>query len=575
VAHATNLTLYALKGIFYMEKTEKIWNKNFIILFITNLLVLAAFYASIPIIPIYCQQIGITGSKTGIVLTAMSIATILFRPVTGYLLDNFNRYRVYVLFLILFCLAFPGFIAFPIFSMLIIIRLYMGAVYSVCGSATMTLASDVLPSTKITQGISRFAFTISIGMAVGPYVGIQVQNHMSSKASFLTIFAITLVALICVSFCKISYPKVERKKFAFRDTIYNPALPFMFNMMFLMIPYGAVIAYSSMLAQEKQLTSVIPYFYICLVIGMLVSKFTTQKMIDVGKHRVLVYASLVILIATMGSYVFLTTGIHLLIAALLFGLGYGILQPLFQAFVSGTTSVPKRGVANATYLLAYDIGIGIGALMMGYLQDTIGLSNGFALTAVAYVIGGVIYAAYVDRYYLKLKSDPGVHSSRSDLLSQHMEHEVFALHEDATVHDALFYFSDKHISGAPIVSANDAAVGFISDGDIMRYLREDEHLPFAIDGSASFMAFWNPDAEFEQKLDSVMNLNVLEIGTSKPITISASASIEDVCELLSEAGIKKVPVVDGRKVVGIITRSTITHYLTRRYLEHKQKNVTD
>jgi predicted MFS family arabinose efflux permease/CBS domain-containing protein len=556
-----------------MGKTEKIWNKNFILLFITNLLVLAAFYASIPIIPIYCQQIGITGSKIGIVLTAMSITTILFRPVAGYLLDNFNRYRVYLLFLSLFCLAFPGFIAFPIFSVLIIIRLYMGAVYSVCGSATMTLASDVLPRNKITQGISRFAFTISIGMAVGPFVGIQVQNHMSSKASFLAIFAITLVALFFVSRCKISYPKVEPKKFALRDAVYNPALPFMFNMMFLMIPYGAVIAYSSMLAQEKHLTSVIPYFYVCLVVGMLISKFTTQKIIDTGKHRVLVYVSLVILIATMASYVFITTGIHLLVTALLFGLGYGILQPLFQAFVSGTASVPKRGVANATYLLSYDIGIGIGALLMGYLQETIGLSIGFALTAIAYIIGGVIYTAYVDRYYVKLKSNPDVNIGCSDLLSKYMEHEVYALHEEATVHDALFYFSDKHISGAPIVSRNNTAVGFISDGDIMRYLREDENPPIAIDSSALFMAFWNRDAEFEQRLDSVMNLSVLEIGHKKPITISSSATIESVCELLSETGIKKVPVVDGGKVVGIITRSTITHYLASRFLDHGQKNM--
>ena len=51
-----------------MEKAEKIWNWTFILLFITNLLVLAAFYASIPIIPVYCQEIGITGSKVGIVV---------------------------------------------------------------------------------------------------------------------------------------------------------------------------------------------------------------------------------------------------------------------------------------------------------------------------------------------------------------------------------------------------------------------------------------------------------------------------------------------------------------------------
>ena len=37
-------------------------------------------------------------------------------------------------------------------------------------------------------------------------------------------------------------------------------------------------------------------------------------MIDAGKHRVLVYISLIILVITMTSYIFLTTGAHLLIA---------------------------------------------------------------------------------------------------------------------------------------------------------------------------------------------------------------------------------------------------------------------
>ena len=440
-----------------MEKPKKIWNKNFILLFITNLLVLAAFYASIPIIPIYCQEIGITGSKVGIVLTAMSVATILFRPIAGYLLDNFNRYIVYIIFLALFCLSFPSFLIFPIFGALIVIRLYMGAVYSVCGSATMTLASDVLPPGKITEGISRFAFTISIGMAVGPYVGIQVQNHMSSKASFLTVFAIAVVALICVSCCKISYPKIKRKKFALRDSIYKPALPFMFNMMFLMIPYGAVIAYSSILAQEKGLMSVIPYFYICLVLGMLLSKLSTQRWIDAGNYRILVFASLIVLIVTMASYLFLTTGTHLLLAGFFFGLGYGILQPLFQSFVTGTTPAPKRGVANATYLLSYYIGIGIGSLLMGFMQESLGLSQGFALTAIAYLVGGVIYTAYVDRYYRKLRTIPTTSTDTINLLDKYMKRDVYSLNENATVRDAIAFFSEKNISGAPILSSDGKA----------------------------------------------------------------------------------------------------------------------
>ena len=553
-----------------MERPKKIWNRNFVLLFLTNLLVLAAFYASIPIIPVYCQEIGITGSKVGIVLTAMSVATILFRPVAGYLLDNFNRYRVYLIFLALFCLAFPAFLAFPIFGLLVVVRLYMGAVYSVCGSATMTLASDVLPPMKITEGISRFAFTISIGMAVGPYVGIQVQNHLNSKTSFMTVFAISVAALVCVSCCRIKYPKVQRKKFALKDSIYKPALPFMCNMMFLMIPYGAVIAYSSILAQEKGLTAVIPYFYICLVAGMLTSKLSTQRMIDAGRHRVLVYASLVVLVVTMASYVFLNTGVHLLIAGYFFGLGYGILQPLFQSFVTGTTPTPKRGVANATYLLSYDIGIGIGALLMGFMQETIGLTTGFALTAIAYVVGGIVYMTYVEKYYHKLRSGGGVPVQPRDGMDQYMERQVYAIGQEATVRETITYFSEKHISGAPVVSAGGQVVGFLSDGDIMRYLRTQDHALSAMDSSLLFLEYlWDPNDVFEQKLDAIMDLNVLELGTRKPITIPEDACLADACRLLSEAGVKKVPVVKGNAVVGIISRSGITNYLIRRYLERK------
>lgn len=344
----------------------------------------------------------------------------------------------------------------------------------------------------------------------------------------------------------------------------------MCNMMFLMIPYGAVIAYSSILAQEKGLTAVIPYFYICLVAGMLTSKLSTQRMIDAGRHRVLVYASLVVLVVTMASYVFLNTGVHLLIAGYFFGLGYGILQPLFQSFVTGTTPTPKRGVANATYLLSYDIGIGIGALLMGFMQETIGLTTGFALTAIAYVVGGIVYMTYVEKYYHKLRSGGGVPVQPRDGMDQYMERQVYAIGQEATVREAITYFSEKHISGAPVVSAGGQVVGFLSDGDIMRYLRTQDHALSAMDSSLLFLEYlWDPNDVFEQKLDAIMDLNVLELGTRKPITIPEDACLADACRLLSEAGVKKVPVVKGNAVVGIISRSGITNYLIRRYLERK------
>jgi MFS family permease len=58
--------------------------------------------------------------------------------------------------LALFSLSFLGFAFFATFALLVIVRLYMGVVYSVCGSATMTLAGDVLPQKKVGLGINRF-----------------------------------------------------------------------------------------------------------------------------------------------------------------------------------------------------------------------------------------------------------------------------------------------------------------------------------------------------------------------------------------------------------------------------------
>ena len=59
-------------------------------------------------------------------------------------------------------------------------------------------------------------------------------------------------------------------------------------------------------------------------------------------------------------------------------------------------------------MLSYDIGIGIGSLLMGFMQESIGLTTGFALTDIAYVVGGIVYIAYVDHYYRRLRIDSSV-----------------------------------------------------------------------------------------------------------------------------------------------------------------------
>ena len=45
------------------------------------------------------------------------------------------------------------------------------------------------------------------------------------------------------------------------------------------------------------------------------------------------------------------------------------------------------------------------------MQEPIGLTNGFALTAIFYLVGGFVYLTYVDRYYRRLKIGSNVSGS--------------------------------------------------------------------------------------------------------------------------------------------------------------------
>ena len=70
-----------------------------------------------------------------------------------------------------------------------------------------------------------------------------------------------------------------------------------------------------------------------------------------------------------------------------------------RTFYLSLTVNPLPRAANATYMLSYDIGIGLGALLTGFLSEQIGIARSFAVTAAAFPVGALVYALYCDRYY--------------------------------------------------------------------------------------------------------------------------------------------------------------------------------
>lgn len=175
----------------------------------------------------------------------------------------------------------------------------------------------------------------------------------------------------------------------------------------------------------------------------------------------------------------------------------------------------------------------------GAAQGTMfGINAAFLVCTLLCLIGLVMTIVLVkDKPGEEEAVDEG--GTRKSLLMSIMKTDVFSLSKDATVEEAMRLFVEKNISAAPIVDEAGEPVGFISDGDILKRLsprRESFTDPIVLINSTV-----NDDEGYDEKLAKVMQMRASEIGAASPICVSVHSNLTDVCRVLSENHLKKVP----------------------------------
>lgn len=81
----------------------------------------------------------------------------------------------------------------------------------------------------------------------------------------------------------------------------------------------------------------------------------------------------------------------LYIGAIFYGLGFGTIQPALQASAINTTPPEKRGMANATFFSAFDLGVGLGAMTFGLVAEFIGYSSIYWISATSATLALGLY----------------------------------------------------------------------------------------------------------------------------------------------------------------------------------------
>lgn len=150
-----------------------------------------------------------------------------------------------------------------------------------------------------------------------------------------------------------------------------------------------------------------------------------------------------------------------------------------------------------------------------------------------------------------MEGAPGL--DRPWYVSDVMNAEAGFLTVGATVRDAIAILRETETSGVPIIDENEAVVGFVSDGDVLKYLSRQSG--FYTDGTNYFEMVESQD--FLERLEDLINLDVMRIATQRVVTVDAYADPEDAFKTLSIKRIKKMPVVKDGRLVGSLSRRNI------------------
>lgn len=210
----------------------------------------------------------------------------------------------------------------------------------------------------------------------------------------------------------------------------------------------------------------------------------------------------------------------------------------------------------------------MGAVEAGIL----GVNAAFAAAVVLSAIALGLTIAFVKNTPNEAK-DVDPEGKQRTMIEKIMKRDVYSLSPDATVVDAMKLFVEHGISGAPVVDADGRAVGFVSDGDIMRLLSAQSNA--YTDPVVMIMQIRADEETYDEKLAKLMQMNIRDIGTKGVIGVDLYTTLPQVCRILSKNHLKKIPVLHDDRIIGVINRSDITLYSMKTYLEGRDDKDLD
>lgn len=388
---------------------EKLFSRSYLFIVIANFLLYYGFWLLMPILPFYLKDVFATGKDvSGVVISCYTISALCVIPVTGYLLDSCKRKPIYLAAYLLFAGLFAGYLMAGTLLLLMLLRGVHGMAFGTVTASGNTLVIDLTPASRRGEALGYYGLANNLAMALGPMAGLLLYDHGYSyplifgSALLSTFFGFGLA-------CSIKTPAIQLRggtKPSWDKFILRKGIPAGIALLLLSIPYGMTTNYIAMYAKECGIGGETGLYFSVMAFGMATSRMISGRWVDKGYLTDIIKWGFIGVLFCFGGLAALksveewdpTAGMVLFYTLpLVMGVSFGVMFPAYNTLFANLAPPEQRGTATSTYLTSWDLGLGLGVLVGGFIAEKQGFST-------AYLFGTAL--ATVSMFYFNRKVIP-------------------------------------------------------------------------------------------------------------------------------------------------------------------------
>ncbi|HEY0142538.1 MAG TPA: MFS transporter [Thermoanaerobaculia bacterium] len=373
--------------------SDRLFTPRFLGLWVFAFITFFSAFQLLPAIPFRIIELG--GSKTvaSLFLTAYTLASALAAPVMGNLADRVGRKRMLVIASTLFIGFSIAYGTIPYLPLLLLIGVVHGAIWSALLSSSSALMTDMIPASRRTQGLAFWGISSTAAVSVAPMVGLNVFERFGWTALCYELAALSVLMAVWSSF--IPDPGAEgdtSSQISLLDAWDWKVVKTAASLAVTAFGYGGITTFAAVLAVERNILPPSLYFTVFAITIVVIRVFTSHLGDRFGPKAVL-YPSFAALPVSFAVLAVAQNRWQLVVSAVLFGIGLGGAFPAFMSFLVAHTDPRRRARTFGSFVLAFDTGIGLGSLVVGFIGDRWGLGTAFLVAAALSCLAIPIFTA--------------------------------------------------------------------------------------------------------------------------------------------------------------------------------------